>query len=242
MTARRAFSHVDLLVTIGVLVVLAGLLLPLLESRRHIARTKHSCISNLKQIGTGLAFYATNHGQQFPVQGPMGGHNTSGDALVNPAHAVGLYDGGDGEIPDPRVFVCPSSGEAAPPGRIQCSYQRSGGLVAPDGSGGWAPTYRAARPNVIVVGDQVTRNAAGAIDHRSETNHGGRYAEAFCVLFKDGHVIIHPGDGRPIDAGLSVNGVKGAAQASDNLYGDGEATATGAAPSSAEWTHLRYND
>ena len=241
MTARRAFSHVDLLAIIGVSAALI-ILLGLLHRHGRHASYRTRCISNLKQIGTGLAFYGTNHGQRFPVHGPMGGHNTSGDARVNPAHAVGLYDGGDGEIPDPRVFVCPSSGEAVPPGRIQCSYQRSGGLAAPDGSGGWAPTYRAARPNVIVVGDQVTRNPAGAIDHRSETNHGGRDAEAFCLLFKDGHVIIHPGDDRPIDAGLSVTGAKGAAQAFDNLYGDGEATPTGLPPSSAEWTHLRSND
>ena len=63
---KRVFTLVELLVTIGILALLAGLLLPALNHAREAAR-RTSCISNLRQLGTALELYGAASGFRLPV-------------------------------------------------------------------------------------------------------------------------------------------------------------------------------
>ena len=73
--------------------ILAGMLLPALNSAREKARTI-SCASNLKQIGLASMQYAMDHKDQFPAKDNAEGLNE----LVK-----GNY------LTDPQIFVCPST-------------------------------------------------------------------------------------------------------------------------------------
>ena len=74
---RGSFTLVELLITIGIVALLAGLLIPATGRARETAR-RAGCLSNLKQIGAGLELYGqanrfclpTCCGSQDPAAGP----------------------------------------------------------------------------------------------------------------------------------------------------------------------------
>lgn len=64
---RRAFTLLELLVVIVVVVGLFSVLLPALQQARHKA-TRIDCVSDLKVIGLAFRIFATDHGDEFPMQ------------------------------------------------------------------------------------------------------------------------------------------------------------------------------
>ena len=61
----RSFTLIELLITIAILAILVGVLLPALNSARDKARSV-SCVNNLKTIGTGLMQYVLENDSWLP--------------------------------------------------------------------------------------------------------------------------------------------------------------------------------
>ena len=100
---RRAFTLVELLVVVGIVVVLIALLMPALgRVREHALRV--ACAANLRSIGQALTAYTQTYGY-YPGC-TMGGPGPAGGAYALWPVRLRRFTGGER-----RVFHCPAADE-----------------------------------------------------------------------------------------------------------------------------------
>ena len=204
MKSKRGFTLIELLISIGIIAVLIGILVPALTAARARGR-RTACSSNLKQVGLGLRSYLDGNNDIFPYASDM--------PSVDPA-PIGFPGPGGGSNPQPidptsvkpifiadvllthvgnmnKTFACPSDVgdfERTPPNSMKpyfqtekTSYQyrtRLGGMTAAE----WV------RQRAQFTGIHYNENT-GWIFADYNAFHGPKGKPgSFRYLFYDGHV------------------------------------------------------
>jgi len=117
-TSDRAFTLVELLVVIGIIVILIGILLPVLVRARQQAQ-QTACAANLHQLGLAMTMY-TQENRSFP-----GAHFVSSGRNIIECWPVRLRKYLKG---NQKVFYCPSEDPrcqwtAETPGAVEVAQQ-----------------------------------------------------------------------------------------------------------------------
>src|SRR4051812_13087388 len=140
---RCGFTLIELLVVIAIIAILAAILFPVFAHAREKAR-QTSCLSNLKQLSSGMTMYAQDSDGLFP---PAVAHPSRAERdfyQMSWMHLLEPYTKNRG------VFVCPSSGHTsqnsnqdllqnygyAPTNRSE-GYEASRALTGPYGEAQW---------------------------------------------------------------------------------------------------------
>ena len=98
---RKGFTLIELLVVIAIIAILAAILFPVFAQAREKARGI-SCLSNMKQIGTGTMLYVQDYDETFPMNFYMG---QNGPAPCVSVVWVNLMP----YIKNAQVYQCPSN-------------------------------------------------------------------------------------------------------------------------------------
>ena len=184
MKKRQGFTLIELLVVIAIIAILAGMLLPALARAREEAR-RIRCRNNLNQLAKGMATYLNEHGDNRFYPCPLGrASDTTG------------YNGADwlaslywtGTVPDPGVFICPSSPDSNDNG------VHMGATMAAATFGSQTVSYAAMHWKSVTIGGGAIRDdfppneVMGCDDTEGNINHGEATNGGMAILFFDSHV------------------------------------------------------
>ena len=171
------FTLIELLVVIAIIGILAAMLLPAIGSAREKGR-RAACLSNLKQIGLGIAMYADGYNGRMPQD--IGGSPT----------LAGSFNLLSNVITSAKIFTCPSDTAAKIQGSypltnsaasMAISYSYSTGLIWEDQPDSVIALDRMGKSVTAAGYTKGARWSASGSPPAPHKDAGGN------VLFNDGH-------------------------------------------------------
>ncbi len=212
--ARRGFTLIELLVVIAIIAILAAILFPVFAQAREAAR-KASCQSNLKQLGTAIAMYATDYDNRLVTGGGDCHGSPPGCSRTNPLPGQQWQWVIQPYVKNWKLYRCPS--DPREESQIPVSYgvnnygltdfnswvgvhesriEQPADTVAlmEGGNGGWTDntTGNGLTDTMRMIGDYTIWTTWDRVAHDQDdwnwSDKLPRHGDGNNVLFADGHV------------------------------------------------------
>jgi prepilin-type processing-associated H-X9-DG protein len=101
----RAFTLVDVVVTLALFLVIGAMMLPLLTVS-HCGCGHIYCVSNLKQINLALRIWEGDNNNQYPMLDSTNIHG--GKEWIEAGNVAGCFQVVSNELSTPRILICPA--------------------------------------------------------------------------------------------------------------------------------------
>lgn len=172
MKFTRGFTLIELLVVIAIIAILAAILFPVFAKAREKAR-QSSCLSNLRQLGTGFMMYAQDYDEMM-----MNGHYsfTQTNGYLFWFERVLPY------VKNTQIFSCPSAPQVisfhawgTPPDftNVVVKYGVSAAAVARSATTAYKLTVFTHPAETVMVGDSYHQYPNGAAQYAAANECGG---------------------------------------------------------------------
>ena len=180
---------INLVVAAALLALLAALLSPVRGHRGDARRIR--CRSNLSQLGSGVAAYVAEFGDNrwlpFPLDRRRVPHDFNGAEWLASLYWTGVVE-------EPQVFICPASGDTNREGADLGTHHAIPGRFGPRtvsyaGLHYYSRTDASGNPRpCALINDLAPSEPIASDDTQGAVNHGTSDSGGMCVRFFDSHV------------------------------------------------------
>lgn len=176
----RGFTLIELLVVIAIIAILAAILFPVFAQARESAR-RTSCLSNMRQLGTGVAMYTQDYDETTPTV-------YNGNGSCSHAEYVEIYP----YLKNLQILACPDGGSSGD--TIPACALASGKLPAAPANFhthygyNWGPLIYAGGG----LHGPVISQTAPAANYQAGVSLAAIVAPADCVVYGDSYDTYRP--------------------------------------------------
>lgn len=182
LKSPQGFSLVELLVILAVLGILAAILFPVVSSAVASSRSSR-CMSNLRQLGSGVQLYANDHNGLFPANGGSKESPQLWGQRIAPYVGIDfLGPVNQGKLP-PDPFSCPEEHDMTMTGSHRSHYSKNIELNGSP-SGTVKVTQIPYPEKTFLLADSLGRDMSYLYEKSFAPRHDGKAN----VIFVDMHV------------------------------------------------------